>query len=79
MALTITALLMALLPVTAAVSTDAAPAPDAPVAMTQPVGNIARILGSRSTTPFLPESGMIMLVGTGLLGLGAIVRRSTRV
>ena len=78
-AMTIGVLVLALLPATAAVSPEAASAPDVPVAITQPVGNIATVLGRRSATPLLPEAGMILLVGSCLLGLGAIVRRSTRV
>ena len=78
-AMTIGVLVVALLPATAAVSSEAASAPEVPVAITQPVGNIAKLLGFRSAVPMLPDTGMILLVGTGLLGLGAIVRRSTRV
>ena len=77
-ALTIGVLIVALLPVTAAVSSEEVRQPDAPVAVTQPVGNIAQFLGRTAATPVLPESGLIMLVGSGLLGLGTIVRRSTR-
>ena len=78
-AMTISVLVLALLPATAAVSPEAAPVPDAPVAITQPVGNPAKVLGRGSAAPVLPDAGMILLVGSCLLGLGAIVRRSTRV
>ena len=78
-AMTISVLVLALLPATAAVSPEAASAPDVPVAITQPVGNIARVLGRQSATPLVPEAGMILLVGSCLMGLGVIVRRSTRV
>jgi hypothetical protein len=77
-ATTIGVLMVALLPVMAAVSPEAASAPEVPVAITQPVGNLAKVIG-QSTTPVLPETGMILLVGSALLGLGTIVRRSTRV
>ena len=77
-ATTIGVLVVALLPMMAAVSPEAASAPEVPVAITQPVANIAKVIG-KSTTPVLPEAGMIMLVGSGLLGLGTLVRRSTRV
>jgi hypothetical protein len=77
-AMTISVLVVALLPIVAAVSPEAASAPEVPVAITQPVGNIAKVIG-QSTNPVLPESGMILLVGSALLGLGTIVRRSTRV
>ena len=70
-------LVLALLPLTAAVSTDAATPDEIPVAITQPIGRIAAPLGSAGA-PLLPETGMMMLVGSGLLALGTIVRRSTR-
>jgi hypothetical protein len=78
-ALTIGALVMALLPMTAAVSTDAATPDEIPVAITQPIGHITSALGTSSASPVLPESAMMLLVGSGLLGLGTVVRRSTRV
>jgi PEP-CTERM motif-containing protein len=78
-ALTMGVLLMALLPVTAAVSTDAATPEDIPVAIAQPIGRITTALGQPSATPVLPEPGMMILVGSGLLGLATVVRRSTRV
>ena len=71
--------MIALLPVTAAVSTDTTRTPEAPVAITQPVGYFGTLLGYVPASPVLPESGLIMLVGTALLGLGSVVRRSTRV
>jgi hypothetical protein len=66
----------ALLPVAAAVSAEPAiPAP-APVAITHPLGAIgSRPLFGRAT---LPESGLLMLIGTGLMGLAAVVRKATR-
>jgi hypothetical protein len=76
-AVTIGVLVLALLPMTAAVARETSATPEIPVAITQPVGDFARILGSSSSS--IPDAGLIMLVGSGLLGLGAIVRRSTRV
>jgi len=70
--------MMALLPVAATVSTNAATPDEIPVAITQPIGHISGARGPSSATPVLPETGMMMLVGSGLLGLGTIVRRSTR-
>jgi hypothetical protein len=78
-ALTIGVLALALLPMTAAVSTDAATPEEIPVAITQPIGQLASVLGTSSASPVLPEPGMMLLVGTALLGLGAVMRRSTRV
>jgi len=77
-AFTIGLLVIALLPVAAAVSTDAATPDEIPVAITQPIAHITRALGT-SSSPVLSESGMMLLVGSGLLGLGGVVRRSTRV
>jgi hypothetical protein len=74
-AATIGLLVTALLPVAAAVSPEAAPPADVPVAITQPIGTFAPFL-PRGTT--LPESGMTILVGSGLLGLAAILRKTTR-
>lgn len=67
-------LITAMLPVAAAVSAE--PATPSPVAIAQPLAAIAP-LGS-SETPLLPESGLLLLVGTGLMGLAAVVRRTTR-
>jgi len=76
-ALMIGVLVMAL-PMAATVSTNAATPDEIPVAITQPIGHISGALGPSSAAPVLPETGMMMLVGSGLLGLGTIVRRSTR-
>lgn len=70
-------LVMALLPVAAAVSPDPAPPSTVPVAITQPLGNLATGLAPAGA-PVLPESGLIVLVGSGLLGLAALMRRTTR-
>jgi hypothetical protein len=69
---------MALLPVTAAVSTNAATPEDIPVALTQPFGHLTNALGASRVSPLFAEPGMMLLVGSGLLGLGALVRRATR-
>jgi hypothetical protein len=68
-------LIVALLPVAAAVSAEPATG-DAPVAIAQPLVTLTP-LGS-NPAPLLPETGLLLLVGTGLMGLAAIVRRTTR-
>jgi hypothetical protein len=90
----ITALLaIALPPMLAAVSPEAAPsardaaAPSArdssvSVAIAQPLAAMdgAPLVTMRrraTSNPMLPESGMLVLVGSSLLGLAALVRRST--
>jgi hypothetical protein len=65
--------IMALLPVAAAVSAEPATTAAAPVAIVHPIA--AFRVGSGA---ILPESGLLILIGTGLLGLAAIVRRATR-
>jgi hypothetical protein len=65
----------ALLPLAAAVSAEPAAPPAVPVAITQPLAAIGPF---GSGTALLPESGLLLLVGTGLMGLAAIVRRTTR-
>ena len=74
--MTMGVLLAALLPVAAAVSAEPTIPTPAPVAITQPLGAIgtSSLFGGAT----LPESGLLMLVGTGLMGLAAIVRRTTR-
>ena len=60
---------------TTAVSPDRSPQP-MPVALAQPpiaVGSARLPLWS----PRLSEAALLLLVGTGLLGLGAIVRRTS--
>ena len=69
-------LVLALLPVAAAVSPDA-PEPAVPVAITQPV--TMSLVSTQEGRPVLPESGLLVLVGSGLLGLAAVVRRATKV
>jgi len=70
-------LIMALLPVAAAIAAEPASSTPMPVAIAQPLSAIgAEIVPG--DTPILPESGLLMLVGTGLIGLAAIVRRTTK-
>jgi hypothetical protein len=68
-------LMLALLPVAAAVSPEAV-TPDVPVAIAQPIAEMP--LPGAGSRRLLPEPGLLVLVGTGLMGLAAIVRRSTR-
>jgi len=78
-AMTIGVLMVALLPVTAAVSTDAATRDEIPIAITQPIGHVTAALTPGSGSSVLVEPGLIMFVGSLLMGLGTVVRRSTRV
>jgi hypothetical protein len=48
-----------------------------PVAIAQPLGAISPEIVP-SDTPILPEAGLLVLVGTALMGLAAIVRRTTK-
>ena len=68
-------LMLALLPVVAAVSPDAAAPTPVPIAIAQPLIGGAPFF--RRITPLLPESGLLLLVGGGLLALAAVVRRVT--
>jgi hypothetical protein len=76
-------LVMALLPMVAAVSPEAAPpARDRalPVAIAQPlaaVDGLPMVTVGGKGFAMLPEPGMLVLVGAALLGLAAIVRRTT--
>jgi hypothetical protein len=70
-------LIMAFLPVAAAVSAEPSAQTPVPVAIAQPLGAISPELVV-SDTPILPESGLLMLVGSALMGLAAIVRRATK-
>lgn len=69
-------LMLAFLPVAAAVSPERATRTAVPVAITQP---LTMPLISSARHPILSESGLLMLVGSGLFGLAAIVRRATKV
>src|SRR5688572_15020121 len=70
-------LITALLPLAAAVSAEPATSTPVPVAIAQPLGALGTEM-LPPQTPILPESGLLMLVGSGLMGLAAIVRRATR-
>jgi hypothetical protein len=81
-----TALLaVALLPMIAAVSPEAAttvPDSSVSVAIAQPlaamdVAPIVAVPRRGKSNPMLSESGMLVLVGSSLLGLAALVRRTT--
>lgn len=68
-------LVLALLPIVAAVSPEAVAPTPVPVAIAQPL-----IGGSpmfHRISPVLPETGLLLLVGGGLLALGAVVRKVT--
>lgn len=79
---------LALLPLLAAVSPEAAtsalealPAGQVPVAIVQPFAALDSrpLIGMpahRSSSPMLPESGLLVLVGSALLGLATMVRRT---
>jgi putative exporter of polyketide antibiotics len=79
---------LALLPIIGAVSPDAAPPPNTassrmPVAIAQPLaamdgGALVPMPSSSVGKAMLPESGMLVLVGSALMGLAAVVRRTTK-
>jgi hypothetical protein len=72
-------LLLALLPVAAAVSPEAIPPSRGPIAVAQPLAALGRgasVTSASSAT--LPESGLLVVVGGGLMGLAALVRRTGR-
>ena len=83
-------LFVALLPIMAAVPRDEAsptrdtlPPARVPVAIAQPLGAMSTgplvAMPSTSTqNAMMPESGMLVLVGSALLGLASLVRRTTR-
>ena len=77
---------LALLPILGAVSPDPVPPPAAPqgvpVAIAQPLaamksGSLVAIPSSPVADAMLPETGMLVLVGSALMGLAAVVRRTT--
>jgi hypothetical protein len=74
---TVGLLMMALLPVAAAVSAEPTSSTPVPVAIAQPLGTHGTEMLAPDT-PILPESGLLMLVGSALMGLAAIVRRTTK-
>ena len=78
---------MALLPLIGAVSPDTPPPVNAapqrvPVAIAQPLavmegGALVAMPKSPVADAMLPEPGMLVLVGSALMGLAAVVRRTT--
>jgi hypothetical protein len=73
-------LILALLPVAAAVSPDAIPpTSQPPIALAQPLVSLggAALVDARAVTA-LSESGLLVVVGGALLGLAAVVRRTGR-
>ena len=77
-------LMLALLPLVAAVSSGdgASPAnPESqrrvPVAIAQPLAAIDRPLVAAGHQAIISEPGMLVLVGSALLGLASVVRRTT--
>ncbi len=75
-------LAMALLPMIAAVSPEASTSvrdSSVSVAIAQPLAATPLVAASRrgGSNPMLPESGMLVLVGSSLIGLAALVRRTT--
>ncbi len=78
--MTIGLMVVALLPVAAAISPDAPAASRMPMAISQPLAVLpGDALGGTGSAGVLPESGLIVLVGTALLGLASVVRRTTRI
>jgi hypothetical protein len=77
---------LALVPLIGAVSPEAPPpvnaAPRVPVAIAQPLAAmdgsaLVAMPSSPAADAILPESGMLVLVGSALMGLAAVVRRTT--
>ena len=66
------------LPLLAAVPPASPSSADVPVAIAQPLGAMTAVRPMAPGRVMLPESGLLVLVGSGLLGLASIVRRSTR-
>jgi len=79
---------LALVPLVAAVSPEPTPPahaapPRMPVVIAQPLAamdgtSLVVVPSSPAADAMLPESGMLVLVGTALMGLAAIVRRTTK-
>jgi hypothetical protein len=78
-------LMMALVPIVASISPEAAaPTMDSrmPVAMAQPLAAVdgaplVTVRRQDGSNPMLSESALLVLVGSALFGLAAIVRRTT--
>lgn len=84
-ALMIGLLTMALLPVTAAIPSyepahGSATMATVPLAIAQPIAAFpVSPLADTEVGRLLPESGLMILIGSGLMGLAAVVRRSTKI
>lgn len=69
---------LVLLPIAAA-----ALAPDPPpalhVAIAQPIAAVSAPLMPAPSSPRLSETGLLVLIGSALMGLGTLVRRTTRI
>lgn len=80
-------LVLALVPMLGAVSPEAAPPVNAtqanvPVAISQPLavmdgGALVVVPASPAADAMLPESGLLVLIGSALMGLAAVVRKTT--
>jgi hypothetical protein len=69
-------MIVALVPMVVAVSPVGAAAPDVALAVTQPVVSIP-VIATHATHALL-DSGVLALVGTALMALASLVRRTTR-
>ena len=69
-------MIVALLPMAVAVSTVGAAGPDMALAVTQPTVSISAVT-SHGTSALL-DSGILALVGTGLMAIASLVRRTTK-
>jgi hypothetical protein len=70
-------LVLALLPVAAAVSSETAVPTLAAVVITRPFTGATTVLSTGAIPPRLTESGWLLLIGGGLMALGVAVRRAT--
>jgi hypothetical protein len=68
-------LVLALLPVAAAISPETASPTPVPVAIAQPLIGTSAFFHTGARV--VPETGLLLLVGGGLLGLAAVVRKAT--
>jgi hypothetical protein len=69
-------MLISLLPPAAAISAAGAAAPDVPMAIAQPLVAVPAVTVHRPNA--LVDAGVLTLVGSALMGLGSLVRRTTR-
>lgn len=69
-------LLLLALPIAAVASLDAATPTAVPVALTEPL--TTPLMSVAREHRLLSDSGLLMLMGSGLLGLAAIVRRTSK-